>query len=319
MTAEIKLTALILAGLLSCQAAALPPAAEEPPAETAAATEPRELLEEMVIYEHWLPKECAQPVPAPEQGLVLRDQVPGHEEFPHTFTMYLPPHYSDEEQYDLLIFLGPSDGEPGDCINVTWDTWYTDYFKFADIFDQLILQKRVRPFLLVQPDYLQWQDLQINYDTVSLSIKEELLPYLAENYATYAEDGSYEALVGARDHIAMGGCSLGGMYTFRGLMRHCSDVSSAFCPMSCNIDLTKSRDDTVALAEKYPIRKLVYSAGGIEEVRMKQMPDLVRNMLPEILTDENFVVLQSRDTHHHYSTWATGLWNSLQYLFRPEA
>ena len=327
MTAKLKIASMLMAAVLSCQGPVPAiPAETEPTAateiteaaeQTLPETEPQDLLADRMICDFWLPFDCFQPAPEGMQGTVLIDQVPGHEECPHRFTVYLPPQYEAEGQYDLLIFLGPSDGEMGDCINVTWDTWYTNPFKFSDIFDQLILQKRVRPFIVVQPDYLNWLDMEAHYDHTALSIKEELLPYVAENYPTYAESGAYEDLVAARDHIAMGGASLGGMHTFRGLLKHCTDVSAFFCPMSCNIDMMKVTEDIRTAASRYPVSKLCYTVGGIEEVRMKQMPDHVKTVLPEVLNDRNMVVIQVDKTHHFYSTWAVGLWNSLQYFFRP--
>ena len=323
MITEVKIAAMVLAGILSCQTATAPPMEPElPVVETIAETEePEEVLEPldpMVLYQEWLPLSCTAVLPKEDMGQVQIDEVPGHKNFPHTFTAYLPPDYDPFGKYDLLIFLGPYDGKQGDCVDKYQSTWYTEIFRFRTVFDHLILENRVRPFIMVQPDYLEWKDLNLDYDTITQNIEEELLPYLAENYATYAEDGSHEALVAARDHVAMGGCSLGGMYAFRGFLANCTDVASSFCAMSCNINMIGVKDRVEEASNQYPIKRLVYTVGGIEEVRMKQMTEHVKSLFSDILTDDVFIPIELDGTHHHYSTWAAGLWNSLQLMFRDD-
>ena len=320
MTAHIKVVALVLAGILSCQGVTAPPPETEPPVEveTAAPAELPEELESTMIYPGWLPLSCTKVPDDEDRGTILNDEVPGHDEFPHTFTVYLPPYYDPQRQYDLLIFLGPDGGQNGDCIVRYHSTWYTEIFRFRTIFDNLILEKRVKPFIMVQPDYREWKDLQFDYDAVARNIKEEFLPYVADNYGTYAYDGSYESLVAARDHIIMGGCSLGGKYTLGGLMPNCLDVCANFLPMSSNMSVAAARDRVLELSQLYPIKKLIYTVGGIEEMQQKMLPDHLMNMYSEILTDQNFHVIEIEGTHHHYSTWGAGLWNSLQYILRDD-
>lgn len=318
MTGGMKIGAMILAGVLSCQGTeTLVPVTESPAViqETVAAEVP---LSEMEIYPHWLPAHCFEPAPEGEKGTVQKDQVPGHQEFPHTFTVYLPPHYDENRKYDLLIFMGPSDGHPGDCIDGNFDTWYTDPFRFSDIYDQLLQRNLVRPFILVQPDYLNWQDCPVTYDDISQSIREEFLPYVADHYATYAENGTTEALTAARDHIAIGGASLGGMYIFRALLRDCADISSLFCPMSCQIDITKVQEEIETSCVEFPVRKLIYTYGGFEEPKLHGMGDYLKNVCPQAFHEDNVTILELEGTHHYYSTWAAGLWNSIQLLFRTE-
>ena len=329
MISEVKIAAMVLAGILSCQSAGMPAAVpaqtEMPVVETIAVTEPpTEPVEEpaplapMVLYQEWLPLSCTAVLPKEDMGQVHIDEVPGHDNFPHTFTAYLPPHYDPYGKYDLLIFLGPYNGKQGDCVDKYQSTWYTEIFRFRTVFDHLILENRVRPFIMIQPDFLEWKDLELNYDTISQNIEEELMPYLAEHYAIYAEDGSHEALVAARDHVAMGGCSLGGMYAFRGFLGNCIDVASSFCAMSCNINMLGVKDRIEETANQYPLKRVVYTVGGIEEQKMKQMVDHIHGTCSNVLTDDVFIPIELAGTHHHYSTWAAGLWNSIQLMFRED-
>lgn len=311
----VTIAALILAGILSCQGAAHIP--QPVTAETVSVTESEEPINAPVLYESWLPDDCFQPVPQEAQGRVVSGELPGHEAYPHTFTAYLPPDYDHSKQYNLLIFLGPYDGKPGDCISQVWDTWYTKPFRFQDLFDQLIYRNQVKPFILVQPDYLLWEDCPVNYDAIAQNIEEEFLPYIAEHFATYAASGSHEDLVAARDHISMGGCSLGGMYTFRGLLRSCTDVASTFCPMSCYIDITKAEEDMRVNHESFPVRRLCYVYGGFEEEKLHRMPDYLKTACPDLFTEENLTAIRLDGTHHFYSTWAAGLWNALQLMWTP--
>ena len=335
MLLEAKIAALVFAGVMSCQSVAAlsaPPVPAETAAaetvavetvavetlETQAPTEPAVALEPLELYQEWLPLSCTSIFAHEDMGLVQIDKVPGHENFPHTFVAYLPPYYDPYETYDLLIFLGPYDGKQGDCVDKYQSTWYTEIFRFRTVFDHLIHGKKVKPFIMIQPDYLEWKDLELTHEAIAKNIKEELLPYLAENYAIYAEDGSYESLVAARDHVAMGGCSMGGMFTLGGLMPYCADVASSFCPMSCNFNMSGVQQQVESMLDQYPLNKLVYVAGGIEEKKMQTTGEHLKAALEDVLTDENYFYLEMKGTHHHYSTWAAGLWDAIQIMFRED-
>ncbi|MBR2397736.1 MAG: hypothetical protein IKA97_03095, partial [Clostridia bacterium] len=57
-------------------------------------------------------------------------------------------------------------------------------------------------------------------------LENDLMPYVAENFATYAASGSLDDLIAARDHQGYAGLSLGSMTGYQSVWMQCLDVFS---------------------------------------------------------------------------------------------
>lgn len=59
-------------------------------------------------------------------------------------------------------------------------------------------------------------------------LREDILPFIVQNYSTYAADGSAEAISAARDHFAYAGLSMGSIYAYNSVMPLCLDLFAWF-------------------------------------------------------------------------------------------
>lgn len=94
-------------------------------------------------------------------------------------------------------------------------------------------------------------------------LREDILPFIVQNYSTYAADGSAEAISAARDHFAYAGLSMGSIYAYNSVMPLCLDLFAwfgCFSGSDCYVDLAADALSGEANAA-YPIRYFYNSIG----------------------------------------------------------
>ena len=149
-------------------------------------------------------------------------------------------------------------------------------------------------------------------------ICEGVLPHVAENYSTWAEDGSEEALKAARDHFALGGLSRGSVQTYDIGMCWALDYFANFACFS-NIS---SADPIAGRLNNPECRDLsircYYATWGRQDNRYGKYHEegfhhLVDNV-ERLVEGENAFGLAIWGGHG-WNTWSTSFFDAIQYLF----
>jgi len=234
--------------------------------------------------------------------------------------LYLPPNYSEEEHYDVLVLCHGIGGTERE-----WGFLNKDSVG-KNVVDHLILSGEIKPVIIVMPngrstaDYgnTDWSNMQAFY-SFGQEIRNDLLPYIDANYATY---GSLtpDDLVAAREHRWMAGLSMGGMQTINIGMCECLDLFSAFGTFSAApTSYTASRiaSEIDQNFESYSIR-MFYSICGLQDSIAYASASAAAKDLPAHsgrFTDENWI-WQERSGSHDWPIWYLGLYNFLRIVGR---
>ena len=126
--------------------------------------------------------------------------------------IYLPPNYDEGKKYNVMYLLH---GIGGDI----WEWGMTgDNSDVKKMMDNLILNGDIDPFIVVTPNGRSAKDHSSNSDSGSFyvfgkELRNDLVPYIDANYATYADYSEGYDISAARDHRACAGLSMGGMQT----------------------------------------------------------------------------------------------------------
>jgi len=273
--------------------------------------------------------EPAMEIPAeyknPVGGSVISVRYPSRDyagdgaEISKPATVYLPPDYSKEEHYDVLILchgIGGSEKEWG----------FTNKNSVGkNVVDHLILSGEIKPLIIVMPNgrstkdcgNTDWSNMQSFY-FFGQEIRNDLLPYIDSKFSTW---GSLtpDDLSAARDHRWMAGLSMGGMQTINIGMCECLDLFSAFgafsaAPTSYTASEIASK---IKQFDAYPIR-MFYSVCGLQDNTAYASASAAAKNLPahsDRFTDENWI-WQERSGSHDWPIWYLGLYNFLRIVDR---
>ncbi len=241
--------------------------------------------------------------------------------------VYLPCGYDPAERYDVLVLLHGLYGSERYWLAQLQDyrdPW-GDYVSTVNLLDHMIESGACRPMIVAAPtfyrnsvnyyDYYRAQDQA----AFTLELREDILPALAEAYATWAESATGEGVAAAREHFAYAGLSMGSMYAYTSVIPECLDLfawfgcfsgSDGFMP-----DLAERLNSPPE--SELPIRCFYNSIGTGDEfyaLHRNQYLDLVWRC-KGLSEGENawFTTLDSLG--HWYAAWSLGLYNFLPLLF----
>ena len=248
-----------------------------------------------------------------------RDYAGDNAEITKPAALYLPPNYSEEEHYDVLVLchgIGGSENEWG---------FLNKNSVGKNVVDHLILSGEIRPVIIVMPngrstaDYgnTDWSNMQSFY-FFGQEIRNDLLPYIDAHYATY---GSLtpDDLSAARDHRWMAGLSMGGMQTINIGLCECPDLFSSFGAFSAAPTSYTSSEiaSKIKQYDAYPVR-MFYSVCGLQDSIAYASASAAAKDLPsrsDRFTDENWI-WQERSGSHDWPIWYLGLYNFLKIVAR---
>lgn len=174
--------------------------------------------------------------------------------------VYLPPNYDESKQYNVLYLMHGIGGNEKE-----WGmTGSLSVIKMA--MDNLIGYGDIEPFIIVTPngragaEYAYLDGSVASYAAFGEELRNDLIPYIDANYATYAEynENGYD-LTAAREHRAMAGCSIGADQTITIGMGECLDMISWFGAFST--DLPEEEQNAV---EKQ-VQSSAYEVNGFYE------------------------------------------------------
>ena len=312
------------------EAEAAPPSASPEP--TPAPTPTPKPLRPTSLTETDLPEELLRP--AEHRGTVLEEDYPTRDmvsDVPDRInkdvTVYLPYGYDPEKQYDVLILLH--------CAWADHRFWLEQERNYGseeapvpvsvpNLLDRMIEEGYCRPLIVVSPCIYLYDRQPSNagngydYEQFEQEIGTDFLPWIAENYGTYAADGSPEALRAAREHFGVLGASFGAYAEY-------------FCVIGENFDLLAwycfcggGEIEPWHLAERWtengtaelPLRMLYICEGEFDD---RYGPEIsYHNLLTfgGAFNEENVKFTLVQGWGHEDHSYLVGLYNSLQMFFR---
>lgn len=288
------------------------------------------------FYEEVLPRELFEP--CPRQGRVetlsytttaytpTTSRVPV--EIKKELQVYLPYGYDPAEKYDLLILLHGRGGS-----ETTWLQKQEQYapdsleeVNTGDLLDNLIAQGRCRKLIVAAPTYYRDSSdpdsykRQLDQPRFTRELREDILPLLIESCSTWAESGSEEDIIAAREHFGFAGLSMGSIYAYTSIIPDCLDYFSWF---GCFSGSDGYMDYLAGLlnSSRFSISYFYNSVGArdpyyyLHTGQYKELVDLCSVLTP----GENCAMSVIADVGHEYAAWAAGLANFLSLAFASEA
>ena len=225
--------------------------------------------------------------------------------------VYLPPEYDENGRYDLLVLchgIGGSEDEWGFMNNFCIGKNATDH---------LILDGKIKPLIIVMPNgrsTAKYNDTSMDnaasFYVFGQELRNDLLPYMDEHYATWKGED-------AREHRAMAGLSMGGMQTINIGLCECLDIISAFGAFSAAPTSYESWRIAAEL-KKFPEDRIrmFYSICGTEDGVAYPAASKAAKDLPERTdrVNEDNWIWQERKGGHDFNIWNLGLYNFLQLI-----
>ena len=159
----------------------------------------------------------------------------GDGKYEKKLNLYLPWGYDESKQYNVLVLIP---GQGGDE-----NSWLTTEYESGGktmsgkmLFDRMMEQGLCDPCIIVCPrvETNLVQGLTAGIYQMRDELRQDILPWLAENYSTYAADGSLESLQAARAHFGLGGLSNGALFVYEGGMRYNFDLFASYAAFSGN-------------------------------------------------------------------------------------
>lgn len=234
--------------------------------------------------------------------------------------VYTPYGYDPSVRYNVLILM-PGAGH-------TCHAWLelshiltvrNSRVRGSDILDGLIASGSIEPLIVVSVEYYHLgtpAEISVPFEK---TLRELILPFVVENYSTYAEVAEDGSFVPAREHFAIAGASFGAMIIWQ-LMQRCEDL---FAYWGC---YSGRFDDEDALIESFAL-----TGSGAYTVGCLQAGDGMRaigsqvykRMVEDLGTDvdsldqgKNLFFHAIDRTEHTFAAWYLCLHNGLQLFFR---
>ena len=238
------------------------------------------------------------------------------------FVVYTPFGYEPAERYNVLI-LTPGAGhnahywlERANRVSSAFGR-----VRGADLLDSLIAGGYIEPLIVVAVEYYLHDGPEQSAVYFEQNLRWFILPFLAENYATYATVDEYGILVPSPEHFALVGASYGAMIGWQ-ILPDCADLFSYWGLLS---GAFKHNEEMIArinagVGEETPIRML-YAGDGKLAPGYSAYRNRIKQVTKECACFEegnNIIFLLAENTEHGFSTWNMGLYNCLQIFFRNE-
>lgn len=251
--------------------------------------------------------------------------------------VYLPFGYNADDtaaKYDVLYMVhgkGLNEGywfaqgsyKPDDGI-------YTSGFGTQNVLDHMMKDGLAKKCIIVTPSYYKTGTQEGDSD-FGKELTESLMPYVAENYNTYAASGSAEDLKANRDHQGYTGLSLGSMYSYSIILSNYVDYFAwvgSFSGSSFGEDSWKTIGENLSANWAAAPLKYWYAGVGSTETNTAYPGDpfnayrtVVANCSAfkagsDLAAGNNCAFMLTTNTGHNYATWVTDLYNCLLVFFQ---
>ncbi len=256
--------------------------------------------------------------------------------------VYLPYGYdkSTDEKYDILYLLHGSGLTENYWFaqgnNLPSDPQYVKGFGTQNVLDNMMEQGLCKKTIVVTPTlYSPLEGYEIGNNDVEIpanfgrELVNDLMPYMASNYKTYASSSSQEALKENRNHQAYAGLSLGSMTSFY-IMNDYNDYFAYYGSYSGatynHYDQSGLSVDTVINTLKNSDKKIKYwfsGVGTVDEPHYEYLFNDFVKMKNELsfsegsdISKNNCEFVQVPKGGHNYAVWISCLYNSLKVFFK---
>lgn len=242
-------------------------------------------------------------------------------ELTKTAFVYLPPNYDETKQYNVLYLMHGIGGNERE-----WGM--TGGFSQVKLMmDNLIAYGDIEPFIVVTPNGRSCADFaNTNADFNSFyvfgqELRNDLIPYIDANFATYAEcDETEYDLTAARDHRAMAGLSMGGMQTINIGIGECLDILSwygSFSSAPTSNPAATTAEKLAAYPKEYNIHYFYNICGLSDGTALASHRNAIDGLcdLTDRLTDGENFMWQEVAGAHDFTVWYLGFYNFAQIVF----
>lgn len=235
--------------------------------------------------------------------------------------VYLPYGYDEEKQYNVIFLMHGGGGD-----ETEWAI-HTDFSTVRLVLDNMIYYGDIEPCIAVVPNgrsgvyYEKKSDSADGFMDFGLELRNDLIPYIDANYATYAEYSpeGYD-VTAARDHRAIAGFSFGGMQSINVGLCECLDIISYFGAFSPATAIYWGEDIAKEL-EKFDTYEIgyIYEICGDRDTNCATagyyalMP--LTELTDKVVLGEN-MMLQIVPGGHETAVAKLGLYNFLQLIFK---
>lgn len=232
-------------------------------------------------------------------------------------TVYLPPDYSEDGAYDLLVLCHGIGGS-----HTEWG-FLSDFCIGKNAVDHLITEGIVPPIIIVMPNgrsTANYKDSSMgnagSFYLFGQELRNDLLPYMDAHFATYGAK-TPDDLSASRNHRAMAGLSMGGMQTINIGLCECLDLFSMFGAFSAAPTSNTSSVIAANLGKfpDLPVRYF-YSICGTEDGTAYGSASQAAKNLPDYtdrITEDNWH-WQERKGGHDFNIWNLGLYNFVRVM-----
>lgn len=229
--------------------------------------------------------------------------------------VYLPYGYDESQSYNILYLMhGTGDDE---------NYWLGTHSYNKTMLDQMIASGDIEPLIVVTPTFYVEDDCADELDLLTYSFREELrndlMPAVESQYATYAERCDDAGFTASREHRAFAGLSRGAVTTYHSVFCGSLDYFAWFGTFSGSRTDAEYFQQTIqseAFAD-YPIRYLYVSSGIFDFALVGQLQDYeaLLETEPRLTYGVNtmFDIFPMR--YHSIGSWHLALYNFLQKIF----
>ena len=232
--------------------------------------------------------------------------------------IYLPAGYSEDKKYNVMFLLHGIGGNENE-----WGLNKANS-RVKAIMDNLAYYGDTEPFIIVTPN---GRACESNGSSQSIDafylfgqeLRNDLIPYIDENYSTYADYSEGYDLSEARAHRAIAGLSMGGMQTINIGIGECVDMFGYFGAFSA-APTSNLASKTASILEdnQYPIYYF-YNICGLQDRTAYTSASAAAKILPSVcdqfVEGENFM-WQELDGGHDFHIWYLGFYNFAQIVFK---
>ena len=293
---------------------------------------PRPLLP-VSLEEYYIDEELFES--AAEQGTLFyteyetRDYASGSDE-PVTkrLGVYLPYGYDESKQYDVLFLLHTSGLDESYWLHS--DHWYPLYdgrvlqVSMIDLLDNCIQRGLCKPMIVMAPcGYIDEEAPLVHnsardYEQFDREFSRDLLPFVAEYYATYAEGTDAASLAAAREHFGVLGASFGAYMNYISILSPHFDLAAWYTLVgggAVRWDYLQSHWSAAGALE-LPVRCLYLVEGEYDDRQAPELSYYELQAVTEHFSDTNLFYSVIADCAHEEREWINGLYNTLQLFFR---
>ena len=241
-------------------------------------------------------------------------------------TVYTPYGYNENEKYDVLVLIPGMDMTENCYLNKAhhYASGATGSVFLPNLFDNAIEQGLMKPMIVVNINYFGATvpgapNLEQDCNHVVNELRYDVLPYIAENYSTYAENGSEASLQEAREHFGIFGFSYSATMVAKWVMPECLDICAWFGASSVFFTNTDAGISKInKQCEKYPLRYFYCGCGSNDDAK-NQTQDMYQILLdgcPCLKRGENTDLVVLPDTGHDAKTYDTAIFNCVTTFFK---